>query len=175
MASLEESRRRKRRQRMDKSLVKKQLEEFNIDLNNSDDSDDSVNNDNDVVEKENIEQKEQPQPKHSSSPFIIDRSSKDNNQAKEKGNGTIAAKDVVLSDYLNQRDDGTYIIDPTERDKVPSVYRTNVQLYAILKKHILSRKISDYLNIAIAEKLERDGLLSNDDVKTLTHIISNMM
>lgn len=170
MASLEESRRRKRQQRMDNSLVKKQLAEFDIDLN---DSDDSANND--VVEKENVEQKEQPQQKHSSSPFIIDHSSKDNNQSKEKGNGTIAAKDVVLSDYLNQRDDGTYIIDPTERDKVPSVYRTNVQLYAILKKHILSRKISDYLNIAIAEKLERDGLLSSDDVKTLTHIISNMM
>lgn len=175
MASLEESRRQRRQQRMNNSLVKKQLEEFHVNLNSSDDSSDSVSNENDDVKSENIEHKEQSQSKHSSSPFIIDQSSKDNNQSKEKSSGTIAAKDVVLSDYLNQRDDGTYIIDPTKRDKVPSVYRTNVQLYAILKKHILSRKISDYLNIAIAEKLERDGLLSSDDVKTLTHIISNMM
>lgn len=173
MAGLEESRRRKRQQRMNNSLVKKQLEEFDISLNNSDDSDVQTNDE--VVKDNGVEKKERTEPKRSSSPFIIDQSSTNNNQSLEKENGTIAAKDVVLSDYLNQRDDGTYIIDPTERKKVPSVYRTNVQLYAILKKHILSRKISDYLNIAIAEKLERDGILTSDDVETLEHIISNMM
>lgn len=153
MSSLEESRRRRRME--NNNLVKQQLNEFMEDSNEINDI--QEDNDHKVETNDNS--------------FFKNDST--NNE--KKSNGTLSAKQVNTSDYLNQREDGSYIIDPTITDKVPSVYRINVQLYAILKERLKTRKMSDYMNKALASEMARDGLLTKSDVDTMKKIISNLM
>lgn len=169
MAGLEESRRKRRKtqKEIQQEQIRAQLSEYDKDTRS---------NLNEV--KEEHKRKESVADNYNNSnENLNDNFLKPtvNNTKKTIKHDLIPAKKVTPDDYLNQRDDGTYIIDPTELSKVSSMYRTNVQLYSILKKRLAARRISDYINIALAERMERDELLNKDDVNTIKKMINDFI